>query len=1350
MPHLYRRALTALVSLALCAGLLFNAVPAVQAASIIYVAPAPEGLAAETCGSGWDNPCDLQYALTTLAQPGDELWVKAGTYRPAAGVNTNASFILRPVVALYGGFAGNESAREQRNITAHPSILTGDLGIGSAYHVVRAVGIPYGTGTILDGFTITGGNAAMDPFGSEGGGIHLYESNVVLNNLVISGNQAERGGGLFIYGGIPELNHVTITNNRASHFGGGAYILTSGAWMVDVTIANNVSDRDGGGLYADDFSGGFDGVHIANNLAATGDGGGAYFYNTWVTMWNTTISGNGASDTGGGLYYHYDPVLPYGSMSQTVQDTLFMGNHARLGGGVHALGEIIIRESAFVGNSALENGGAIFLDQLTSPASTFHSVSNVTIYDNYASMMGEGVYALETKARLTNVTISTNMSGVGPGGVIANQHTGELSEPNLLVANAIIWNNDGSEVMNTGTAETIIINSVVESDSGENCPWSSTTCTHVSNSDPLLMPPGDYGGTTPTIPILPGSAAINGANDFYCSAIDQRGVERVVGPCDIGAFESRGFIIKHLSGYNQVTLPNTAFALPLQVSVVSNYSEPVEGGFVKFSGPLTGPGVQLGPEGYWLAPIIGGVASQPVTANGETGVYWVDATMTGSQYSTGWSLGFDLENRKYTAIPSISSAMNPTAYGVPVNITANLAPQTGIVTIPTGTVQFKVDGADYGSPVALAAGSASLELSALAVGTRAITAEYSGDSVYNPASMNLDQTVTPLIVNAEWSSSKNPAVFGDIINYTLSLTSPVSAVTVPIGTVQFKVDGADYGDPVTLAEGIASIEVSGLTVGSRAISAAYSGDDRFQSETFSFIQTVNPLLVKYTADTDLTVSANPTPYGTPVTFSAEITAPVSGIIAPTGTVQFKVDGADYGSPVSLTGGSASLEVSGLIVGSHSISAVYSGDEVYQASTIDLNQTVDPLSADADLSSSRNPAVFGDIITYTLSLTSPVSGVTVPTGAVQFRVAGKDYGEPVPLEEGTASLEVSGIIVGDHTVLAAYSGDDRFQLNIFTLTQTVNPLDEKYTADAALTASANPAPYGAPVTFTAAISAPVSGILAPIGTVQFKVDGENYGVPQPLTGGSASLTVDDLPVGNRTVSAEYSGDPIYQPGTLTLTQQIEPLAPAAALTASHNPSEYSKTVTFTAALTPSTDGGAAPAGTVQFKVDGTDYGAPVTLEEGTASIEVTGLSIGTHTITANYSGDAIYQPVLMTLMQAVNPLENKYTAVSALSSDKNPAFTSDTVTIRMSLSAPQSDLDRPTGTVQFKVDGKNHGTPVAVVDGSASLKLSGLSAGSHTVSAVYSGDDLYRSVVTEVEEQILNETWSVYIPLIIRP
>ncbi len=136
-----------------------------EAITIRYVNPSASGA---NNGTTWANAyTDLQSALVDSDLGNlDQIWVAAGTYYPSVRTNPSLarteSFVLKNGVEMYGGFDGTESALEDRDWEANTTILSGDIGTTSdssdnCYHVVTASGV--NDLTLLDGFTITGGNA---------------------------------------------------------------------------------------------------------------------------------------------------------------------------------------------------------------------------------------------------------------------------------------------------------------------------------------------------------------------------------------------------------------------------------------------------------------------------------------------------------------------------------------------------------------------------------------------------------------------------------------------------------------------------------------------------------------------------------------------------------------------------------------------------------------------------------------------------------------------------------------------------------------------------------------------------------------------------------------------------------------------------------------------------------------------------------------------------------------------------------------------------------------------------------------------------------------------------------------
>src|SRR5439155_95867 len=146
-----------------------------------------------------------------------------------------------------------------------------------------------------------------------------------------------------------------------------------------------------------------------------------------------------------------------------------------------------------------------------------------------------------------------------------------------------------------------------------------------------------------------------------------------------------------------------------------------------------------------------------------------------------------------------------------------------------------------------------------------------------------------------------------------------------------------------------------------------------------------------------------------------------------------------------------------------------------------------------------------------------------------------------------------------------------------------------------------------------VSAVSPGSGTPGGTVQFKIDGSNYGSPVSLSGGTASVSDSSLTVGNHTVSADYSGGSSFNgsSGSLGAGQDVNKADTTTALSSSVNPSKFGQSVTFTASVSASAPGSGTPGGTVQFKIDGSNFGSLVSLSSGSAQISTGTLSVGSH-------------------------------------------------------------------------------------------------------------------------------------------
>ncbi|HEX9869238.1 MAG TPA: right-handed parallel beta-helix repeat-containing protein, partial [Candidatus Tectomicrobia bacterium] len=197
-------------------------------------------------GSSWSDAfINLQSALTA-AGSGDEIWVASGTYQP--GDQRTDSFRLKTGVAIYGGFAATETARDQRDWVEHLSVLSGDIdpsGDEDSYHVVTGSGA--NATAVLDGFTITGGRADADSPHDSGGGIYNDAGSPTLRNVIIKGNLASYGGGIYDLDSSPTLLNALVLDNSGAD-GGGMYNTNSSPWVINVTFSGNGVTKNGSAI----------------------------------------------------------------------------------------------------------------------------------------------------------------------------------------------------------------------------------------------------------------------------------------------------------------------------------------------------------------------------------------------------------------------------------------------------------------------------------------------------------------------------------------------------------------------------------------------------------------------------------------------------------------------------------------------------------------------------------------------------------------------------------------------------------------------------------------------------------------------------------------------------------------------------------------------------------------------------------------------------------------------------------------------------------------------------------------------------------------------------------------------
>ena len=298
--------------------------PALRAQTIRRVKEMPG--AGTPDGSTWAKAITLAAALKASAS-GDEVWIAAGTYKPHASTRT-ISFTVKAGVKVYGGFAGTETSKDERDPIANPTILSGDIGTtgthtDNSYHVATITG----NDAELHGLTITRGRANSRASNRDkGAGLYVggAHTGIVLSHCTFThNNSTDNGAGAhFAASSTATLNHCTLTNNTSEGSGGGA-IFFGTATLNHCTFFNNTAASRGGGAYFSSTATLLDCVFAGNTASGNEtfiEGGGGAYFGAGATVTNCTFYKNTAVSLGGGLRAEAEGFKLYNS--------IFVGNTA--------------------------------------------------------------------------------------------------------------------------------------------------------------------------------------------------------------------------------------------------------------------------------------------------------------------------------------------------------------------------------------------------------------------------------------------------------------------------------------------------------------------------------------------------------------------------------------------------------------------------------------------------------------------------------------------------------------------------------------------------------------------------------------------------------------------------------------------------------------------------------------------------------------------------------------------------------------------------------------------------------------------------------------------------------------
>ena len=588
------------------------------------------------------------------------------------------------------------------------------------------------------------------------------------------------------------------------------------------------------------------------------------------------------------------------------------------------------------------------------------------------------------------------------------------------------------------------------------------------------------------------------------------------------------------------------------------------------------------------------------TTPGHYRSYWRFRNASGQQFGLGSGMvtffaDINVISGSPTAITTIT-ADNPDpsmpGQNVAVTVTVN-----GTGATPTGTVA--ITGADSNCTITLSAGTGSCNVVFNSLGSKTLTAAYSGNSTYVGSSATASHTVSNLTGSTTTITSEtpDPSVPGALVAVNVSVTGSGST---PTGTVA--ITGADTNCNITLSGGNGSCNVIFTSAGSKTITATYGGNSSYAGSVASTGHTVS---TGTTASTTTISSDIPDP-STPGQ-GVVVSVTVGGTsITPTGIVN--ITGADNNCSILLAGGTGSCSVVFTSTGNKTLTATYAGDANYSSSSGTASHTIGLGSTSTTITSETpDPSNPGQAVLVSFTVTG--GGVT-PTGTVS--VTGADVNCTITLSGGSGGCNVVFNTTGAKTLTATYSGDSNYSSSFNSTSHTVK-LASTMTINSVI---AEPSLPGSAVTITVTVSG--AGATPFGGTVTVTGADVNC-APWILVGGTGTCIATFQSAGAKLLTATYSGDANYSPSSGTASHTVSKADSTTTITGTPLPATHPYTL-FAVSVTV-IGAGTPPTGSVGFSISGGQASTcTATISGGAATCNLSITAIGTYTITAIYNGD----------------------------------------------------------------------------------------------------------------------------------
>ncbi len=401
-------------------------------------------------GSSWGTAYKSLEVAINSSGTNQEFWVAKGTYYPAAPLAPKAGSLF------FGGFKGTEGSRGQRNITLYLTYVDGQ-------NILKHVFQIYYSGVRIDGLVIQRGAATGTDGDGAGGGVFVYKVPAVIVDSTFNNNVAKTGGAIYGWEADITVSGSSFVDNHSSigeMRGGAIWLHKESPEIIDCVFSGNSAGLMGGAIELNNTVGAMvsGSIFSGNSVTSLGEGGG------------------------GAISLQWDMVSPEPSV--TVDNCKFENNSSKLEGGalysnrVH----VLVSESTFIGNSAV-NGGAIMLDyQLSQPSIVKRCLflENHAVVVNHFQAFGGAICTYVRSIVIENSIFAYNSSENNGGAVRlhagyggdyyagysavvksstfyanrANNWGGAIANtnlPTLYLYNSILWENQAVETFWSGS-----------------------------------------------------------------------------------------------------------------------------------------------------------------------------------------------------------------------------------------------------------------------------------------------------------------------------------------------------------------------------------------------------------------------------------------------------------------------------------------------------------------------------------------------------------------------------------------------------------------------------------------------------------------------------------------------------------------------------------------------------------------------------------------------------------------------------------------------------------------------------------------------------------------------------------